>query len=88
MDFNKIDFTKLFDLTVAIDNMEKGATSLITYLPEQVRDSAQTISKAQFGFVRATAASVTEYAQTVEKVTKDSTEAFVKSVQKAAKAAV
>jgi hypothetical protein len=88
MEFNKIDFAKMFDVTVAIDNMEKGITSLITYLPEQVRDSAHTVSKAQFGLARTTAMSVTEYAQTVEKVAKESVSTFTKTVEKATKVAV
>ena len=46
MEFNKIDFAKLFDITVAIDNMEKGITNMITYLPEQVRASAHTVNDA------------------------------------------
>jgi hypothetical protein len=88
MEFNKIDIAKMFDVTAAIDNMEKSITSMITYLPEQVRDSAHTVSKAQFGLARSTAKSVTEYAQTVEKVTKESVSTFTKSVEKAAKVAV
>jgi hypothetical protein len=87
MEFNKIDFAKLFDITVAIDNMEKGITNMITYLPEQVRDSAHTVSKAQFGLVRTTAKGMTEYAQTVEKVAKESVSTFTKSMEKATKVA-
>jgi hypothetical protein len=87
MEFNKIDLAKMFDVTVAIDNMEKSITSMITYLPEQVRDSAHTVSKAQFGLARTTAKGMTEYAQTVEKVAKESVSTFTKSVEKATKVA-
>jgi hypothetical protein len=87
MEFNKIDFAKLFDVTVAIDNMEKGITSMITYLPEQVRSTAHTVSDAQFDLVRTTVKGISEYAQTVEKVAKETVSTFTKTVEKATKVA-
>lgn len=88
MEFNKIDFAKLFDVTVAIDNMEKGAQSLITYMPEQVRDTVQTVSKAQFGLIRSTSKAVKEFAEVVEGVTKEAQKEFTKNIEKATKVAV
>ena len=71
MEFNKIDFSKLFDTTVAIDNMHKGVTTLITYMPEQVRSSAHTVADAQFSLIRTTSKAVREFAETVEGVAKE-----------------
>jgi hypothetical protein len=68
--------------------MEKSITSMITYMPEQVRDSVRTVADAQFGLVRTPAKGMTEYAQTVEKVAKESVSTFTKSVEKATKVAV
>ena len=87
MEFNKIDIAKMFDATVAIDNMEKSITSMITYLPEQVRGSAQTVSKAQFGLIRTTNKAVKEFAETVEGVTKEAQKEITKSIEKATKVA-
>jgi hypothetical protein len=87
MEFQKIDFAKLFDITVAIDNMYKGATSLVTYMPEQVRKSAHTIVDAQFGLIRTTNKAVTEFAETVESITKEAQKEIAKTVEKATKVA-
>ena len=83
MEFNKIDFAKLFDITVAIDNMEKGITNMITYMPEQVRASAHTVVDAQFGLIRTTNKAVKEFAETVESVAKESQKEITKTMEKA-----
>jgi hypothetical protein len=88
MEFQKIDFAKLFDLTVAIDNMEKSTQSLITYMPEAVRDSFHSVNKAQFGLIRTTHKAVRELAETVEGVAKEAQKEFTKTVEKATKVAV
>jgi acetyl-CoA carboxylase beta subunit len=85
MEFQKIDFAKLFDLTVAIDNMEKGTTALITYLPEPVRDGLHAVNNAQFGLIRTTHTAVREFAQVVESVGKEATADITKAVEKATK---
>ena len=85
MEFQKIDFAKLFDITVAIDNMEKGITSMITYLPEQVRKSAHTVNDAQFSLIRTTYKGFREYAETVEAVAKEAQKEFTKTIEKATK---
>lgn len=88
MEFSKIDFAKMFDITVAIDNMEKGASAVITYLPEQVRDTAHTITKAQFNLVRVTNKAVADFAGVLQVVSKEATKEVTKAVEKAAKVAV
>jgi len=87
MEFNKIDFTKLFDVTVAIDNMHKGVTNMITYMPEQVRASAHTVVDAQFGLIRTTNKAVKEFAETVEGVAKEAQKEITKTIEKATKVA-
>ena len=87
MEFNKIDFAKLFDITVAIDNMHKGVTNMITYMPEQVRKSAHTVVDAQFGLIRTTNKAVKEFAETVEAVAKETQKEITKTVEKATKVA-
>jgi predicted outer membrane protein len=88
MEFNKIDFAKLFDVTVAIDNMHKGVTNMITYMPEQVRASAHTVADAQFSLIRTTNKAVKEFAETVESVAKEAQKEITKTIEKATKAAV
>jgi hypothetical protein len=87
MEFNKIDFSKLFDLTVAIDNMQKGVTTMITYMPEQVRSSAHTVADAQFSLIRTTYKGVKEFAETVETVAKETQKEITKTIEKATKVA-
>jgi predicted outer membrane protein len=87
MEFQKIDFAKLFDLTVAIDNMEKGTQTMITYMPEQVRDSLHSVNQAQFGLIRSTNKAVKEFAKTVETVAKEAQKEITKTVEKAVKVA-
>jgi hypothetical protein len=88
MEFQKIDFAKMFDLTVAIDNMEKSTQAMITYMPEQVRDSLHSVNQAQFGLIRTTSKAVREFAQTVETVAKEAQKEITKTVEKATKMAV
>jgi predicted outer membrane protein len=87
MEFQKIDFAKLFDLTVAIDNMEKGTQALITYMPEAVRDSLHSVNQAQFSLIRTTYKGVKEFAETVETVAKETQKEITKTVEKATKVA-
>ena len=88
MEFQKIDFAKLFDLTVAIDNMEKSTQALITYMPESVRDSLHSVNQAQFNLIRTTHKATRELAETVESVTKEAQKELTKSIEKATKLAV
>jgi predicted outer membrane protein len=88
MEFQKIDFAKLFDITVAIDNMEKGTQALITYMPESVRDSLHSVHQAQFSLIRTTNKAVREFAEVVESVGKEATAEVTRAVQKATKVAV
>jgi predicted outer membrane protein len=85
MEFQKIDFAKLFDLTVAIDNMEKGTQAMITYMPEPVRDGLHSVNKAQFSLIRTTNKAVREFAEVVESVGKEATAEVTKAVEKATK---
>ena len=85
MEFQKIDFAKLFDITVAIDNMEKSSQALITYMPEAVRDSLHSVNQAQFSLIRTTNKAVREFAEVVESVGKEATAEVTKAVEKATK---
>ena len=85
MEFQKIDFAKLFDITVAIENMEKGSQALITYMPEAVRDSLHSVNQAQFSLIRTTNKAVREFAEVVESVGKEATAEVTKAVEKATK---
>jgi hypothetical protein len=88
MEFQKIDFSKMFDVTVAIDNMEKSSQALITYMPEAVRDSLHSVNQAQFSLIRTTNKAVREFAEVVESVTKEAQKEITKTVEKAGKMAV
>jgi uncharacterized protein Yka (UPF0111/DUF47 family) len=87
MELNKIDFAKLFDTTVAIDNMHKGVTNMITYMPEQVRDSVRTVADAQFSLIRSTSKAVTQFAEVVESVSKEAQKEIAKTIEKTTKVA-
>jgi uncharacterized protein Yka (UPF0111/DUF47 family) len=87
MEFNKIDFAKLFDTTVAIDNMHKSVTNMITYMPEQMRDSVRTVADAQFGLIRSTSKAVTQFAEVVESVSKEAQKEIAKTIEKTTKVA-
>jgi hypothetical protein len=85
MELKNIDFSKLFDLTVAIDQIEKASSMTIAYLPEQVRESAHTVNDATISLARTTAKGVKEYVETVQSLSKDATAEFTKAVEKATK---
>ena len=85
MEFNKIDIAKMFDFTVALDQVEKASAVAITYLPEQVRESARNVNDATISLARTTAKGVKEYAEAVQSVTKDATAEFTKAVEKVTK---
>ena len=85
MELKNIDIAKLFDFTVAIDQIEKASAIAITYLPEQVRESAHNVNDATLSLVRTTAKGVKEYAETVQTLSKDATAEFTKAVEKATK---
>jgi len=85
MEFQKIDFAKLFDLTVAIDNMEKSTQALITYMPESVRDSLHSVNQAQFSLIRTTHKATREFAEVVEGVAKETQKEITKTIEKATK---
>lgn len=86
MEFTKFDLNKMFDITTAIDSLEKGTASVVGYLPEQVRGTLETVNKANFELARNSAKAVTKYVEVVQKVAKESTEGFTKTVEKAVKA--
>ena len=88
MEFAKFELTKLFDITVAIDSMEKNTQAMITYMPESVRDSLHSVHKAQFSLILTTNKAVREFAEVVESVSKESTKELTKAVEKATKVAV
>jgi hypothetical protein len=85
MEFNKIDLTKMFDVSTAIDTVEKTVKSTTAYLPEQVRASVQSINDASFTLARNTAQSFTEFVEVMQSVAKDTSAEVTKAVQKAAK---
>jgi hypothetical protein len=87
MEFNKIDLSKMFDVTTAIDTIEKTAMASTTYLPEQVRDTVQSINDASFTLARNTAQSFAEFMEVVQSVAKDTSAEVTKAVKKAAKVA-
>lgn len=81
MEFTKLDFTKMCDATAAIDTMEKTSNSLIGFLPEQVRDTAVTINKANFALARAGHEAVTKYGSTLQTVVNSVTETVKKQAK-------
>ena len=67
MDFSKFDTTKLFDVSAAIDSFEKGADSVIAYVPEQFKKPVAEMTKAGFELARAQHAAFTKFGETVQK---------------------
>ena len=67
MDFTKFDDTKLFDVSAALDTMEKGANSAMTYVPEQFKKPITEINKAGFELARAQAAAFAKFGEAVQK---------------------
>lgn len=87
MEFNKIDLSKMFDVTATLDTIEKTVKSSTTYLPEQVRATVQTINDASFNLARDTAQSFAEFVEVVQSVANDASAEVTKAVKKAAKVA-
>jgi len=67
MDFSKFDITRLFDVSAALDTMEKSADSAMTYVPEQFKKSVVELNRAGFELARAQAAALTKFGETVQK---------------------
>jgi hypothetical protein len=67
MDFTKFDVTKLFNVSTAIDTMEKGADSAMTYVPEQFKKPVAELNKAGFELARAQAAAFTKFGEAMQK---------------------
>ena len=67
MDFTKIDVTKLFDASAALDTMEKGADSVMTYVPEQFKKPVAELNKASFELARAQAAAFAKFGEAMKK---------------------
>ena len=82
MEFTKFDFSKMFDFEVAINQFEKASTAAITYMPEQMRETAHTVNDATFSLINTQAKSVKQYAETVQALAKDATAEFTRSVEK------
>lgn len=70
MDFTKIDVTKLFDVSAAIDSMEKGANTVLGYMPEQFKTPAVELNRAGFELARAQADAFAKFGTAVQKATK------------------
>ena len=85
MELKNIDFAKMFDFTVALDQVEKASAVAITYLPEQVRETAHLVNDATLSLARTTAKGVKEYVEAVQSMSKDATAEFTKAVEKATK---
>ena len=85
MELKNIDFAKMFDFTLALDQIEKASSVAITYLPEQVRETTRNVNDATLSLARTTAKGVKEYAEAVQSMSKDATAEFTKAVEKATK---
>ncbi len=66
-DFTKLDVAKLFDVSSAIDSMEKGADSVLTYVPEQFKKPVTEINRAGFELARVQAAAFAKFGEVVQK---------------------
>jgi hypothetical protein len=67
MDFSKFDASKLFDVSAAIDSFEKGADSMLTYVPEQFKKPVTEMTKASFELARAQHEAFTKFGSVVQK---------------------
>lgn len=67
MDFSKIDVTKLFDVSAALDSFEKGAESVMAYVPEQFKKPVAEVTKASFELARAQHNAFAKFGETVQK---------------------
>lgn len=70
MDFSKFDVTKLFDVSAALDTMEKGADTFLGYVPEQFKKPVVELNKAGFELVRAQTAAFAQFGSALQKATK------------------
>jgi len=70
MDFTKFDVTKLFDVSAAIDSMEKGADSVLAYVPEQFKHPVVELNRAGFELARAQTEAFVKFGTAVQKATK------------------
>jgi hypothetical protein len=87
MEFNKIDLSKMFDVTTTLDTIEKTVKSSTTYLPEQVRDTVQSINDASFALARDTVQSFAEFVEVIQSVSNNASAEVTKAVKKATKVA-
>ena len=68
IDFAKFDVAKLFDVEVAIDQMEKNSkTALSVITDKKAKDAAETITAASFEFARAQAAAAKAFGEAVKR---------------------
>lgn len=70
MDFTKFDVTRLFDVSAALDTMEKGADTVLAYVPEQFKTPVVELNRAGFELARAQAAAFANFGTAVQKATK------------------
>lgn len=70
MDFTKFDVTKLFDVSAALDTMEKSTNSVLGYVPEQFKKPVVELNKAGFELARAQAAAFSNFGSAFQKATK------------------
>jgi len=70
LDLSKFDITKMFDVSTAIDSMEKGADSVLAYVPEQFKTPMIEINRAGFEFMRTQADACAKFGTAVQKATK------------------
>jgi len=67
MDFTKFDVTKLFDVSAALDSVEKSTESIMTYVPEQFKKPVTEMTKAGFELARAQHDAFTKFGNVVQK---------------------
>lgn len=67
MDFTKFDVTKLFDVSAALDSVEKGTDSMIAYVPEQFKKPVTEMTKAGFELARTQADAFVKFGNVVQK---------------------
>jgi hypothetical protein len=70
MDFSKFDVARLFDVSAALDTMEKGVDTMLTYVPDQFKDPVVEFNRAGFELARAQASAFAKFGETVQKATK------------------
>lgn len=70
MDFTKFDVTKLFDVSAALDTMEKGTDTVLGYMPEQFKNPVIAFNRAGFELARAQASAFANFGTAMQKATK------------------